>query len=185
MKQLVFITSNKGKFAEAAVRLAPIGYTVVQQDLGYPEVQADSLQEVAQFGVESVQKRVQSAFFLEDSGLFVSSLAGFPGVYSKYVFLTIGLRGVLQLMKVKTDRTAVFRSVVAYSQPGEETEFFVGECPGTLTYEPQGMGGFGYDPIFIPKGGDRTFADMTTQEKTRLSHRGKSLDMLARRLAPA
>ena len=185
MKRLVFITSNKGKVTEAAVRLAPLGYTVEQNDLGYPEVQADSLQEVALFGVEHVRTRMRSAFFLEDSGLFISSLAGFPGVYSKYVFLTIGLRGVLQLMEEKPDRSAVFRSVIAYSAPGQDPELFVGECPGTLAFNPRGTGGFGYDPVFIPTGEQRTFAEMTTEEKTKISHRGRALALFVRELAPA
>jgi len=182
MKQIAFITSNKGKVAEACVKFEPLGYSVVQKDLGYPEIQADSLQEVALYGVDLLHKRVRSAFFLEDSGVFITALSGFPGVYSKYVYLTVGLGGVLHLMQGKQDRSAVFRSVIAYSEPGCDPELFVGECLGTLSLEARGSGGFGYDPIFIPEGMNLTFAEMAMQEKTVVSHRGKALELFAHRL---
>ena len=183
INELVFITSNKGKVTEATRYLKPLGYTVVQRDLGYPEIQADTLQEVALYGVAHVRTKLPSAFFLEDSGVFINALSGFPGVYSKYVFLTIGLPGVLHLMKEKIDRTAVFRSCIAYWAPGGEPQVFVGECPGTIASETHGTGGFGYDPLFMPRGSSRTFAEMTTDEKTMLSHRGKAMSLFAEYLA--
>jgi len=182
MKTIAFITSNKGKVAEASARLAPLGYMVVQKNLGYPEIQADSLQEVAWFGIDYVRTRLRTTFFLEDSGLFIASLAGFPGVYSKYVYQTIGLQGVLRLLETKPDRSAVFRSVIAYAQPGQDPEVFVGECVGTIAKDARGTGGFGYDPIFIPQGWTKTFAEVSPQEKNTVSHRGKALDLLVHKL---
>jgi XTP/dITP diphosphohydrolase len=177
MKTLTFITSNKGKLAEASARLRPLGFTVVQNNLGYPEIQADTLQEVARYGVDCVRQQLQTAFFLEDSGLFISALKGFPGVYSKFVYQTIGLPGVLGLLEQATDRSAVFRSVIAYAQPGRDTELYIGECNGIITREPRGTGGFGYDPIFIPLEWTRTFAEVSTQEKNTVSHRGKAMSL--------
>ena len=179
MKNLVFVTSNVGKVAEAKVRFSRLGYAVVQQDLGYPEIQADSLQEVAVYGVECVRQRLSSMFFLEDSGIFIAGLKGFPGVYSKYVFQTIGLPGVLRLMEGCVDRSAVFRSVIGYLEPGGVPRVFVGECPGVLSLEVRGSHGFGYDPIFVPDGWGKTFGEVSTVEKNVVSHRGKSLDLLA------
>jgi XTP/dITP diphosphohydrolase len=183
MKHIVFVTSNKGKVAEATALLASLGYTVEQKDLGYPEIQVDSLQEVALNGAENIRQRLHSAFFLEDSGIFITSLAGFPGVYSKYAYLTIGLPGILKLLEGKTDRSAIFRSVIAYTQPGHDPELLVGECPGTIALEQRGTGGFGYDPIFIPNGWSQTFAEVTPQVKNTVSHRGRAMDLLVQRLS--
>jgi XTP/dITP diphosphohydrolase len=182
MKTLYFITSNKGKLLEAKEKLRPLGFDVVQKDLGYPEMQADSLQEVALQGVTDVRRRFTKPFMLEDAGLFIDSLQGFPGVYSKYVFFTIGLPGILRLLETEKKRCAVFRSVYAYSKPGEKPFIVVGECNGTISTETKGKNGFGYDPLFVPDGASRTFGEMTTEEKNRFSHRSKALDALVEHL---
>jgi XTP/dITP diphosphohydrolase len=180
MKTLWFITSNQGKFQEASRKLADIQIQVVQKNLGYPELQANSLEDVARFGVDFLQEKVDQAFFLEDAGLFIESLQEFPGVYSSYVYHTIGLQGILDLMKEKpkTERKACFRSVIAYREPGQSPRFFCGECLGWITSAKRGSHGFGYDPIFIPQGEMRTFAEMQTEEKNQYSHRGRSLSQL-------
>jgi len=94
------------------------------------------------------------------------------------VFYTIGLNGILKLLEGKTERSAVFRSVYAYSTPETRPLFFVGECYGKITSKERGSSGFGYDPLFIPDGESKTFAEMTTEEKNRYSHRGRALDKL-------
>ncbi len=178
MKELFFITGNKGKVLEATEKLRPFGFSVVQKDLGYPEIQADGLEEVAAWGISHVQERFHHPFILEDAGLFIDALQGFPGVYSKYVFLTIGLGGILRLLEKIENRTAVFRSVYAFSEPGEKPIIVIGECQGTIALKKQGIHGFGYDPIFIPDGAQKTFGEMTVDEKNRFSHRAKALDEL-------
>jgi XTP/dITP diphosphohydrolase len=178
MKTLYFITSNKGKIREATEKLRPLGFSVVQKDLGYPEIQADSLEEVAQQGIKHVQAKFYQAFMLEDAGLFIDALQGFPGVYSKYVFFTIGLPGILRLLDGMENRKAVFRSVYAYSEPGKGPVIVVGACKGTISIEQRGGHGFGYDPIFIPNNEEKTFGEMTIEEKNRFSHRAKALEKL-------
>jgi len=178
MKTLYFITSNKGKALEAKTKFSEINVKIIQKNLGYPEIQADSLEEVALFGVEDVKKRFDQPFFLEDAGLFIDALGGFPGVYSAYVFYRIGCDGVLKLMDNVDEKKACFRSVIAYGEPGKKPRLFVGECFGTLSKKALGNHGFGYDPIFIPDGETRTFGQMDTEEKNRFSHRGKSLEKL-------
>jgi XTP/dITP diphosphohydrolase len=178
MKKLYFITSNKGKVREATEILRPLGFSVVQKDLGYPEVQADSLEEVVQQGIEHVQARLHHAFMLEDAGLFIDTLQGFPGVYSKYVFFTIGLPGILRLLDEVKNRKAVFRSVYAYSDPGKKPVIVTGECKGMISNEQRGEHGFGYDPLFVPKGSEKTFGEMTIDEKNQFSHRAKALEKL-------
>jgi len=178
MRTLYFITSNKGKFLEAKEKLRPLGFSVVQKDLGYPEIQAESLEDVALQGIAHVRMGFNEPFMLEDAGLFIEALHGFPGVYSKYVFFTIGLPGILRLLNGVKDRKAVFRSIYAYSEPGYKPIISVGECNGTISTEQRGKNGFGYDPIFLPLDLRRTFGEMTTVEKNRYSHRSKALDKL-------
>ena len=178
MKQLYFITSNKGKLEEAAEKLRPVGYTVLQNNFGYPEIQADSLEEVVKSGVLHIQERFDKPFIIEDAGLFIEALQGFPGVYSKYVFFTIGLPGILRLLDGQENRKAMFRSVYAYKEPKGEPVIVIGECIGTIANNPQGHHGFGYDPIFIPENENKTFGEMTIEEKNLFSHRAKALEKL-------
>ena len=178
MKTIYFVTSNKGKFIEAKEKLSAIGIEVVQNNLGYPEPQVDTLEEVARFGVDDVQKRFNQPFFLEDAGLFIDSLSGFPGVYSSYVFHTIGCEGILKLLENIDERKAVFRSVIAYKEPKADPMFFVGECRGRIFTKELGNNGFGFDPIFIPDGQTKTFAQMDIKGKNLFSHRSKSLEKL-------
>jgi XTP/dITP diphosphohydrolase len=182
MRRLYFITSNKGKFLEAKEKLRPLGFSVIQKNLGYPEIQAERLEDVALQGITHVRMNFDEPFMLEDAGLFIEALHGFPGVYSKYVFFTIGLPGILRLLSDIKDREAVFRSVIAYSEPGHKSIIFVGECSGTISTEQRGKNGFGYDPIFHPKGLGKTFGEMTTDEKNKYSHRSKALDKLILKL---
>lgn len=178
MRTLYFITSNKGKFLEVTEKLQPLGFSVVQKDLGYPEIQAERLEDVVGQGVSYVQMRCKHPFILEDSGLFITALHGFPGVYSKYVFFTIGLPGILRLMHGVKNRQAIFQSVYAYSEPSKKPIISIGKCNGTISFKQRGDNGFGYDPIFLPNGVGKTFGEMTMLEKNRYSHRSKAIDNL-------
>ena len=180
MKTIYFITSNKGKLQEAKEKLSTVDVEVIQKNLVYPEIQADTLEDVARFGVEYLQKKIRGSFILEDAGLFVDSLSGFPGVYSSYVFHTIGCKGILKLLKDidAGRRKACFRSVFAYKESDEKPVFFLGECHGRISTKMLGEHGFGFDSIFIPTGEMRTFAQMNVEEKNCFSHRGKSLEKL-------
>lgn len=180
MKKFFFVTGNKGKVLEASSKFSEIKIQVVQKNLGYPEIQADTLEEVADFGLDYISKNLLPPFILEDAGLFIKSLKDFPGVYSSYVYHTIGCQGVLKLLENKefSDRGALFKSVYALKNKKGEKLFFVGESHGMISYEMKGDNGFGYDPIFIPNGSEKTFAEMDVFEKNLFSHRGKALDKL-------
>jgi XTP/dITP diphosphohydrolase len=167
-----FVTSNKGKFAEARA----IFEDLVQRDIGYAEMQADTLEEVALYGMKEVAARLQGPVMLEDAGLFVEALKGFPGVYSAYVQKTIGNAGILRLMEGQENRKAYFKSVVAYAEPGMETVMFSGEVHGQIGFEPRGKKGFGYDPIFYV--GDVSLAEMDLVNKNQISHRAGSMKAL-------
>ncbi len=180
MKTLYFITSNKGKVLEAKNKFSKVDLEIVQKNLGYPEIQTDALEDVARYGVEQIREKFDQPFILEDAGLFIDAMEGFPGVFSSYVFHTIGCKGILRLMERidENGRKACFRSVYAYSVPGRKPVLFVGECLGKISKNELGEDGFGYDPIFIPDGSSKTFAQMSVDEKNWFSHRGKSLQKL-------
>ncbi|RLE72114.1 MAG: non-canonical purine NTP pyrophosphatase, RdgB/HAM1 family, partial [Thermoprotei archaeon] len=114
-------------------------------------------------------------FFVEDAGLFVEALNGFPGPYSSYIYKTIGCEGILKLLEGVDNRKAYFLSVVALRAPGLGDVVFKGKVNGIIANEMRGEKGFGFDPIFIPDGCEKTFAEMNIEEKSRYSHRGKAL----------
>lgn len=180
MKSIYFITGNKGKVAEAENKFSELNIEIIQKDVGYPEIQAINLEDVALYGAEHIQKRISHPFIIEDAGLFIDNLNGFPGVYSSYVYHTIGCRGILRLMEnfKDGDRKAVFRSVFAFAISDDKPRLFIGECFGKISVAEKGDYGFGYDPIFIADGKSKTFAQIETSEKNKISHRGKSLDKL-------
>ena len=178
MSRIHFITSNKGKFKEAKAQIEPLGFELVQEKIDYPEIQADSLDEVALFGMDHLSEVVKGDFLIEDSGLFITALGGFPGVYSAYVIDTLGNPGILRLMGDREDREAVFRSCFGYYSTAKGATVVSGECKGTISREERGSGGFGYDPIFIPEGHERTFAEMPVEEKNSISHRGRAMTAL-------
>ncbi|MCK9566413.1 MAG: XTP/dITP diphosphatase, partial [Methanothrix sp.] len=159
---IYFVTSNKGKYSEAQAILGEI----VQRDIGYAEIQADTLEEVALYGMKEVAARLEGPVMLEDAGLFVEALQGFPGVYSAYVQKTIGNAGILRLMEGQENRLAYFKSSVAYAEPGLETVMFSGEVHGQIGFEPRGKKGFGYDPIFYV--GDESMAEMDLEKKNQI-----------------
>jgi XTP/dITP diphosphohydrolase len=178
MKKIYFITGNEGKVSEVKEKFKHIHIEIVQKNLGYPEIQGDSLEEVVIYGIEYLAKKCNYPFIIEDAGLFINSLQGFPGVYSKFVYYTIGCKGILTLLDGTTDRTSIFKSVYGYFEEKGKPELFIGECIGTISNHERGKGGFGYDPIFIPHGQIRTYAEMNTGEKNSFSHRGNALDKL-------
>lgn len=157
---LWFLTGNKGKLAEAQHLLSPLGFSVKPLEINgqIPEVvepQASILEEVARSKITQAREILQAlgkageAVMVEDSGLFINSFEGFPGVYSSYVHSTIGCAGVLKLLNNSTDRKAEFRSLAALWD-GERMHIGGGVCPGHISENQISGNGFGYDPIFIP-----------------------------------
>jgi XTP/dITP diphosphohydrolase len=177
--KLIFITGNRGKFLEAQKLLKEFGIELEQVDLDITEPQADSLEEVVRKCAEEALKIVKENFIIDDSGLFIRSLNGFPGVYSSYVYKTIGYKGILKLLSDLTDRSAYFMTALAYGEPRGELKIFNGRVDGIITTEARGENGFGFDPIFKPLGSNLTFAEMSIEEKNKFSHRAKALRAFA------
>ncbi len=189
--QLTFVTGNPGKLKEARHALAPLGIDVVGEDRGYPEIQADTLQDVAKAGADHLVGRgIEPPFILEDAGLFVTALRGFPGVYSAYTHDTIGCQGILHLLRdVEHElRSATFQANIHFVDADGKHHDILGTCKGRIADRMAGDAGFGFDPIFIPDNTpegaphDATFAQLTPDEKQQVSHRGKALAALAKTL---
>ncbi|MFC3477497.1 RdgB/HAM1 family non-canonical purine NTP pyrophosphatase [Halobacterium litoreum] len=180
METLRFVTTNPGKVREAEDYLAA-RYAVEQFDYDYAEIQSDDLAAIAARGAEEAYDAQDDGapVIVDDAGLFVRALDGFPGPYSSYVEDTLGIERVWNVAEDLDDRRAAFRCTVAFTD-GETTETFSGAVQGRLV-APRGDGGFGYDPIFEHDG--ETFAEMDTAEKNALSHRGRALAKLADWLA--
>ena len=121
---------------------------------------------------------------IDDSGLLVDALGGFPGVYSSYVYKRLGCAGILKLLEGAANRAATFETVFLHRTGGMH-EVFHGTCRGAIADREKGPGGFGFDPIFIPEGASQTFAEMSLTEKNAYSHRGRAVDELVRYLVQA
>ncbi len=171
-----FITSNEHKFQEISRKLENSGFSIEWIKLTYEEIQADDTSEISADSAKKLSTRINDPFFLEDTGLYIDSLNGFPGPYSSFVSKKIGNPGILKLLDGK-DRTARFITVITYC---EDKKFyqFTGILEGNISKETMGSGGFGFDPIFIPKGFDRTLSEISIDEKNSISHRTQALNQL-------
>lgn len=212
-----FLTGNQGKIKEAAHHLLPLGYDVKQ--LVVPEgtviePQADGLTEVAMAKINQAVPFLEhpdDLLMVEDAGLFVDALDGFPGVYAAYALNTIGCPGILRLLdhlgsedpvQSANLRRASFQAVAVMWHKGE---VFVGNgsCPGWIASEITEGEGFGFDPIFVPSDLDednqplpagtygavsthgKTFGGISLEEKQTFSHRSRALEDLLHQLPSA
>ena len=175
--RIQLITSNEGKFNEVRAALGKRGHDVVWRKYPYPEIQTASLDEVVVEGLAWLRAKLgeAEAFMIDDSGLFVPALKDFPGVFSAHALKTIGNAGILKLMAGIGDRRARFEARIGLWSPETGQRLFAGRCDGTIAMEPRGAGGFGFDPIFVPEGHSRTFAEIGTDEKNGFSHRGRAV----------
>jgi XTP/dITP diphosphohydrolase len=183
-KVVFFATGNINKFNEARRILGSCGVAVGMLKLKGDEIQSDSLQEIAEKSAQNAYSRCRLPVFVEDAGLFINTLEGFPGPYAAYVYKTIHNSGILKLMENVKDRNAAFHSVISYcdEQSPCQPKSFHGEVHGEITSaerREQGKSGFGFDPIFQPAGSPKTFAEMTIQEKNSYSHRADALQKFA------
>ncbi|WP_087942459.1 XTP/dITP diphosphatase [Bacillus atrophaeus] len=193
MKEAIIATHNPGKVKEFKDILAPKGYDVKSlADIGFLgeiEETGHTFEENAVLKAEAVAKAVNKMVIADDSGLSVDNLGGSPGVYSaRYAGEqkddTANINKVLQELKgiEKEQRTARFRCALAVSIPGKETKTVEGHVEGYIAEEPKGENGFGYDPIFIVKDKDKTMAELTSDEKNKISHRANALKKLSQLL---
>ena len=161
---ITFITGNEHKVIEAENIFKDYDINLEHIDLGYTEPQG-TLEEVAMSGAKYACRKLDKPVIVEDAGLFIKALNGFPGTYSHYVQDTIGNQGILKLLTDVSDRYAEFRSVIGYCAPNSEPKIFLGKVKGEIAVE-----------IFYVPSEDKTFGELTTDEKNQFSHRKNSLE---------
>jgi XTP/dITP diphosphohydrolase len=186
MKKLVIATQNRNKFKEMKEALRGISWEIL------PAYDFPSIPEIVEDGKtleeNSLKKARETASFTgltslsDDTGLFVEALDGQPGIYAarfagENCTYEDNVRKLLGLLEnVSNDqRGAIFKTVISIFYPVGAFDQVVGEIEGSIVREKKGNGGFGYDPIFLPIGASKVFAEMTLMEKNQISHRGKAL----------
>ena len=173
---MYFVSSNDNKFREIKELLASFGsipLPLKHKKMKLKEIQSNSLEEVAKFKANDAFDLIGDDIIVEDDGLFIESLNDFPGVYSSFVFDTIGNNGILDLLKNKNSRKATFKSIIAFHN-GKAVRVFVGQVRGHIS-EYIFQEGWGYDPIFIPENMDTPFGQMDLKSKNKYSHRRLAL----------
>ena len=169
--RLAVVTSNANKAREVAAYFTGV-LEVEHVPLECPEFRHADVGEIARGKAAYAYEALARPLIVDDTGLFIDALRGFPGPYAAYVQDTIGNAGVLKLMEGVGDRSAHFETAVAFARE-DGIRIFRGVLPGTIV-APRGSGGFGYDPIFAYEG--RTLAEMPLAEKSRISHRARALE---------
>jgi XTP/dITP diphosphohydrolase len=198
--KILFCTTNRGKLAEAERILKRYSITLVHRNVKGTEVRSDDCREVSACCASELYRRFRRPLIVEDSGIYVEALGGFPGAYSAWAMEKIGIGGILALMKGKNQRKAHFICAVSYAgngiglkadgkQGGAASErraaksavvrTFVGKCDGKIALKATGTLGFGYDPVFVPLGGKKTFAQ-DARMKENVSHRKKAFEALGK-----
>ena len=183
--RICFATNNKNKLLEIKNKLGKAYDIISLSDLGHSEdleetqetLEGNSLQK-ARF----INKKYNANCFADDTGLLVDALNGEPGVYSAMYAgeqrsSEDNMNLLLQKLDGKENRRAKFVTIISLILNGEEHQFR-GEASGTIAHQKSGSKGFGYDPIFIPDGWQKTFAELDLEEKNKISHRGKAVARL-------
>ncbi|HQW85753.1 MAG TPA: RdgB/HAM1 family non-canonical purine NTP pyrophosphatase [Flavobacteriales bacterium] len=183
--KLVLCTRNPGKVAELATLLPPTFHVIGPDEVGVveelPET-GDTLEANAEQKARWVHDRCGLPCIADDSGLEVDALGGAPGVHSAHYAGEArdpgaNMRKLLRALEGHGDRTARFRTVIAFVEDGR-AQLFHGVVKGRILSAPRGTAGFGYDPLFAPEGEERSFAEMTTEKKNRISHRARAMAAL-------
>ena len=185
MDTLIFATNNQNKVAEVKsilknrIDVLSLAEAGIKIDIPEP---FDTLEENAYEKARVIHETTGSDCFAEDTGLEVFSLNGEPGVKSaRYAgennSSDANIEKLLANLKDKEDKSAQFKTVISIIID-ENQHIFEGTCKGSIIAERKGESGFGYDPVFVPEGSDKTFAEMTMEEKNIFSHRKKAFDKL-------
>ena len=189
--KFVLATNNPGKLKEMAAILGQLGVEVVSpRELGIAmevEETGTTFAENAMLKAKAICEAAKLPAIADDSGLCVDALNGAPGVYSaRYGGEGLDDRGrymlLLQNLRGQTTRAAHFACAIACAFPDGKTLTAEGRCDGTIAFAPMGEGGFGYDPVFFVPEYRKTFGQLTAEEKSAISHRGRALQEFVAKL---
>jgi XTP/dITP diphosphohydrolase len=168
------ITGNEGKAREYAALLG-IEVKAVKEDL--IEIQSLDVEKVVRRKAEDAYSKLRGAVLIDDTGLALNAWNGLPGALVAWFLDSVGAQGLLDMAVPIADRTATVTTALGYAD-ADGVRVFTGTLHGVLTTEQRGQGGFGYDSIFAPDGGNLTFAEMTSDQKNAISHRRLAVDAL-------
>ncbi|HLC43737.1 MAG TPA: RdgB/HAM1 family non-canonical purine NTP pyrophosphatase [Patescibacteria group bacterium] len=175
--KIAFVTTNKGKFEEVENLLKSYGVDVEWINRKYEEDNDDTVEDTAKKAAKKLADELKKPIVLEDTGLFFEAYDGFPGPSPKFVFKTLGYKGIFKLLDGDSKK-AYFETFAAYCEPDGEPMTFSGKMQGEITTQvfnaEKDFDFMPYDRIFIPEGEDRTISDMTMEEKNQLSQRSKA-----------
>ncbi len=176
------VTSNIHKFHETRQILSEHKIaTAMLKRVDAIEIQDENIENIAKASAVYAVEKCNLPVIVEDAGLHIYALKGFPGVYSSYVYRTIGNEGILKLLDNVDNRKAYFQSVVAFLSPTTTKPMcFSGRVEGHIVKEMHGNRGFGFDPIFKPSNSLKTFAQMSLVRKNQYSHRALALHKFAK-----
>ncbi len=181
--ELVFITTNKHKVQEVQEILKPYDIVVVQHAANYEENHDASIEEIAKQAAKKLAEEVGKPVCVDDTGLFFEAYPGFPGALPKFVYQTLGYKGILKLLDSEK-KCAEFKCAVGFCEPGSEPLVFEGFMPGIITEKvfDEDNEAMPYDRIFIPDGETKTISSLPIETKNQLSHRGKAFRKLGKYL---
>ncbi|BCS91201.1 MAG: non-canonical purine NTP pyrophosphatase [Candidatus Micrarchaeota archaeon] len=172
---LYLLTKNRNKYEEIAELCKASNLELLMLPDDKIELQADTLEEVARYAAEQAYSKHNKPVIVDDSGLFIDALNGFPGVYTSYVKKTIDSKGILRLMDGVSNRAAYFKTVIAYAD-SDRIELFEGIVRGMIADSVHSGRDFGFDNIFIPEGYNKTFSELSIEEKNSISHRARAFN---------
>lgn len=187
LEEIVFASHNEGKIKEIKKLLAPYGIKVKSAlDMNLPDVEetGKTFEENSLLKSRTIAKLVNMPCLADDSGLCVDALNGAPGVYSaRYApnrDFDKGMEKLLAEMEKSPNksRNAHFSCVISLAWPDGQYKVFAGQVDGKIAFHKMGAGGFGYDPLFVPEGFTSSFAQMSQEEKNKISHRGRAVEKL-------
>lgn len=187
LEEIVFASHNEGKIKEIKKLLAPYGIKVKSAlDMNLPDVEetGKTFEENSLLKSRTIAKLVNMPCLADDSGLCVDALNGAPGVYSaRYApnrDFDKGMEKLLAEMEKSPNksRNAHFSCVISLAWPDGQYKVFAGQVDGKIAFHKMGTGGFGYDPLFVPEGFTNSFAQMSQEEKNKISHRGRAVEKL-------
>ena len=176
--KLILVSSNPNKAIEAERILR---MPLLRVALTLPEIQAADVEDITRYKLEIARTKGYHRLVVEDVSLGFDELGNFPGPYVRWLLEAAGGKGLAAIAYALNNRAAKAQCCVAYWD-GEEGHVFRGECIGEVLVEPRGTQNFGWDPWFQPRGSTKTFAEMTAEEKDRISHRGDAYRKLAAHL---
>lgn len=173
--KIKFITTNKHKFEEVRDILKDYPIELEQLDMEYEENHDDKIEEIARDAARKLAKELNEKIILEDTGLFFEAYKDFPGALPKFVYNALGYKGIFKLLE-NEKRSAYFKTVAAYCEPGQEPILFEGFMHGIISEAAhnQDIDVMPYDRIFIPEGKNVTISGMELKEKNLFSQRAEA-----------